>query len=333
MTRASPQAFCEIGVLVYPGAQAAAVQGLTDLFAIAERLAGEQAAGQFPRLRVSHWRLDDEGRAPQRLFDSQPEAPSAALAAVVVPPSLFGVSEETPVAPLGTWLRQRHAEGAVIAAVCVGAQLVAASGLLDGRSATVHASGVTAFAARHPQVRLEAHRPIVDDGDLITSAGLMAWSDLGLRLVERLLAPGIAAATARFMSLTHSEASAQCGAHFAPHLGHGDLAILRVQHWLQGNGAVAVDLDGMAACAGLERRTLLRRFRAATGLKPTEYCQHLRVGRAREMLEYSRTTVEQIGWRVGYQDAATFRATFRKLTGLSPSEYRRRFGAMAASEA
>lgn len=82
----------------------------------------------------------------------------------------------------------------------------------------------------------------------------------------------------------------------------------------------------MAERSGLEERTFLRRFRAATGLKPTEYCQHLRVGKAREMLEFSNGTIDHIAWTVGYQDPGAFRAIFKKITGLAPSDYRNRFG-------
>jgi transcriptional regulator GlxA family with amidase domain len=126
--------------------------------------------------------------------------------------------------------------------------------------------------------------------------------------------------------IEHSDSTRQCGSNFAPILGHGDAAVLKVQHWLQSTGAVDVSVTGMAQRAGLEERTFLRRFRAATGLKPTEYCQHLKVGKAREMLEFTNGTVDHIAWTVGYQDAGAFRATFKKITGLAPSDYRNRFG-------
>jgi len=172
---------------------------------------------------------------------------------------------------------------------------------------------------------VDVEKPMIDDGDLITTAGLMAWAELGLRVVERLLGPSIATATARFLMVEHSD-STKCGGNFAPILGHGDAAVLKVQHWLQASGAVEVSLSTMAAEAGLEARTFLRRFRAATGLKPTQYCQHLRVGKAREMLEFTNRTVDHIAWTVGYQDPGAFRSTFKKITGLSPRDYRGRFG-------
>ncbi|WP_236188916.1 GlxA family transcriptional regulator [Pseudomonas paraglycinae] len=317
-------AVVELGVLIYPGAQMAAVHGLTDLFAVANRVAAEYQSAQLPRLRVSHWQVEGD-QPPVRVHDSNPGAETG-LVAVVIPPSIGGFSAAQVSVGLIHWLREQHARGATLGGVCVGSLLLAESGLLDGRSATTHWTSAKAFAERYPHIKLKADTPIVDDGDLITTAGLMAWSELGLRLVDRLLGPSIASATARFLVVEHSDSASACGSNFAPILNHGDAAILKVQHWLQGNGATDVSLTAMAERAGLEERTFLRRFRAATGLKPTEYCQHLRVGKAREMLEFTNGTIDHIAWTVGYQDPGAFRATFKKITGLAPSEYRTRFG-------
>ncbi|OAE15742.1 AraC family transcriptional regulator [Pseudomonas brenneri] len=321
------RAIVELGVLIYRGAQMAAVHGLTDLFGVANRIAAEHQRQQLPLLRVSHWQVNAEG-TPVRAFDSQP-GPDQPLMAVLVPPSIGEFCEEQAPPALLHWLRQQHAAGTVLGGVCIGSIMLARSGLLDGRSATAHWSSASAFASRFPAVRLEADKPIVDDGDLITTAGLMAWSELGLRLVDRLMGPSIAADTARFLVIEHSDSASQCGSNFAPILVHGDAAILKVQHALQASGAVDVSLAAMAQAAGLEERTFLRRFRTATGLKPTEYCQHLRVGKARQMLEFTTTTIDQIAWTVGYQDPSAFRGIFKKITGLAPSDYRNRFGVRA----
>lgn len=319
----------EIGLLLYPGAQTAAVAGLTDLFAVANRIAAEQDGAQLPELRVSHWRLDDGEAAPQRVFDSLPGAASR-LVAVLLPPSLNSEPDASAAGPLAGWLRERHQEGAALGSVCIGAYLLAETGLLDGRTVTTHWTHAESLAARFPRLRVDADKPIVDDGDIITTAGLMAWAELGLRLVDRLLGPSIASHTARFLMVEHSDSAQACGSNFAPILNHGDAAVLKVQHWLQSTGAVDVSLADMAGRACLEERTFLRRFRSATGLKPIEYCQHVRVGRAREMLEFTTNTVDHIAWTVGYQDPGAFRSTFKKITGLSPSDYRRRFGVSPA---
>jgi transcriptional regulator GlxA family with amidase domain len=317
-------AVAELGILIYPGAQMAAVHGLTDLFAVADRIAAEHQTAQLPLLRVSHWQVEG-AQSPERVYNSHPGAESDLLA-VLIPPSIGGFSAAQMPSGLLQWLRDQHARGATLGGVCVGSLMLAESGLLDGRSATAHWTSAKAFAERYPNIKLKADTPIVDDGDLITTAGLMAWSELGLRLVDRLLGPSIATATARFLVIEHSDSASECGSNFAPILNHGDAAILKVQHWLQSTGATDVSLTAMAERAGLEERTFLRRFRAATGLKPTEYCQHLRVGKAREMLEFTNGTIDHIAWTVGYQDPGAFRGIFKKITGLAPSDYRARFG-------
>ncbi|TKK11563.1 AraC family transcriptional regulator [Pseudomonas fluorescens] len=321
---AAQRSTVELGVLIYQGAQLAAVHGLTDLFGVANRIAAEHESAQLPLLRVSHWQVDARGM-PARTFDSHP-GPDQPMMAVLVPPSIAEFTEDQAPPALLQWLRQQHAAGTVLGGVCIGSIMLARSGLLDGRSATTHWSSAKSFAASYPEVRLEADKPIVDDGDLITSAGLMAWSELGLRLVDRLMGPSVAADTARFLVIEHSASASQCGSNFAPLLRHGDGAVLKVQHWLQASGAVDVSVAAMAQEANLEERTFLRRFRNATGLKPTEYCQHLRVGKARQMLEFTNGTIDHIAWTVGYQDPSAFRAIFKKITGLSPSDYRNRFG-------
>ena len=321
---AAQRSTVELGVLIYQGAQLAAVHGLTDLFGVANRIAAEHESAQLPLLRVSHWQVDAHG-TPARTFDSHP-GPDQPMMAVLVPPSIAEFTEDQAPLALLEWLRLQHAGGTVLGGVCIGSIMLARSGLLDGRSATTHWSSAKSFAACYPAVRLEADKPIVDDGDLITSAGLMAWSELGLRLVDRLMGPSIAADTARFLVIEHSASASQCGSNFAPILRQGDGAVLKVQHWLQASGAVDVSVAAMAQEANLEERTFLRRFRNATGLKPTEYCQHLRVGKARQMLEFTNGTIDHIAWTVGYQDPSAFRAIFKKITGLSPSDYRNRFG-------
>ncbi|MBV2080791.1 MULTISPECIES: GlxA family transcriptional regulator [Pseudomonas] len=321
---AAQRSTVELGVLIYQGAQLAAVHGLTDLFGVANRIAAEHESAQLPLLRVSHWQVDAHG-TPARTFESHP-GPEQPMMAVLVPPSIAEFTEDQAPPALLQWLRLQHAGGTVLGGVCIGSIMLARSGLLDGRSATTHWSSAKSFAACYPAVRLEADKPIVDDGDLITSAGLMAWSELGLRLVDRLMGPSIATDTARFLVIEHSASASQCGSNFAPILRHGDGAVLKVQHWLQASGAVDVSVAAMAQEANLEERTFLRRFRNATGLKPTEYCQHLRVGKARQMLEFTNGTIDHIAWTVGYQDPSAFRAIFKKITGLSPSDYRNRFG-------
>lgn len=317
----------EIGLLRYPGAQLAAVHGLGDLFEVANRMAADQGRQGVPRLRVSHWQADEAGQL-QRTFDSLPQS-DGALQVVILPPCLDDAAEQPLAACYRDWLREQHAAGVLLASVCAGAFALAEAGLLDGRTVTTHWALAAQMAARFPQVQVQPERMVIDDGDLITAGGLMAWTDLGLTLVTRLLGPTIAAETARFLVVDLNRESQRHFSSFAPSLDHGDAAVLGVQRWLQGEGGVEASLTDMATRAGLGERTFLRRFRAATGLKPTEYCQQLRVSKARELLEFSRQSIEQVAWQVGYADSGAFRKVFTRLVGLSPGDYRRRFGTAA----
>lgn len=312
----------EVGVLIYPDVQIAAVHGLTDLFAVANRVAGEMGNIQLSRIRVTHWQLDGFGRlAP--VYDSHPGAVHA-LNVLVIPPSLGGAPPSELLERHCPHLCDWHGRGAVLASVCIGVFFLAASGVLDRRPASTHQNYVHALLERYPEVRADANVPLLDDGDVVTSAGLMAWTGLGLRLLERFLGATLAFETARYLSLEPLP-SAVAGALFVPRLDHGDEAVLKVQHWLQGGGVQHASVSSMAACAGLEERTFLRRFRAATGLRPTHYCQQIRVGRACRLLEFTRRNVDHIAWEVGYQDPGAFRKVFQAATGFTPSDYRRRF--------
>ena len=317
----------EVGLVLYPGCQAAMVHGMTDLLDIAGHFSAQRGG---PTLRVSHWRPQDDG-SWTRAFDTHPDlARKMAPAVLIVPGRLTGPMAAEEATPYARWLLDRHAQGATLAANCGGVFALAATGLLAGRPATTHWLFAEAFRERFPEIRLDIDKMVIEDGDIITAGGLMAWTDLGLRLVDRLLGSTVMADTGSFMLIDSAGREQRHYSRFAPKLTHGDEAILRVQHWLQAREAKAVSVTEMARVVAMEERTFLRRFKAATGMKPTEYAQHLRVGKARELLEFTRRSVEQIAWAVGYEDAAAFRKLFHRIVGLSPGDYRHRFVAAAA---
>lgn len=316
----------EIGVLLYPGAQMAAVLGLTDLFAFAQRIASERVAPGMPVLRVSHWQRQVSGSALVRIQDSHPEAGSTPKV-LVLPPSLEEPISPEIAEPYRDWLRAQHNAGVTLASVCAGAFLLGETGLLAGRTITTHWLYAERFQSRFPDVRLDVDQLIIDADDIITAGGVMAWTDLGLRLVDRYLGAAIMIDTAQMLLVDPPGRQQRYYSAFAPRLAHGDTAVLAVQQWLHETGAREVTLADLAQRAGLEERTFLRRFQKATGMTTTEYCQRLRVGRAREMLQSSRLAIERVAWDVGYADPGAFRKVFTRIVGLTPGDYRRRFSA------
>lgn len=312
----------EVGILLYRGCQSAMVHGLTDMLTTASDFASSRGS---KGLRVSHWTPGDD-EVFTRGFDTHAGA-NGLPDIIVLPGRLSGPVTAAEAAPFLRWLVEQHARGAVLASNCGGAFLLAETGLLDGRAATTHWKFADLLQERFPKISVEPEKIVVDDGDIITAGGLMAWTDLAMRLIDRLLGPSIMVETSRFFLVDASGREQRHYAGFAPRLTHGDEAILKVQHWLQAKGARAVSIADMASQAGLEERTFLRRFKAATGVKPTEYAQCVRMEKARELLQFTKRTVDQIAWSVGYEDTTAFRRVFNRLVGLSPGDYRRRFGA------
>lgn len=315
----------EIGILLYPGAQMSAVLGLTDLFGVANRLSAEHGGTNPKELRISHWQLRDKPNyGLVRVFDTHQQQPQE-LVGLILPPSLNTDPQGGAIPELQRWVESQHASGCIVCSVCGGAFLLAKTGLLNGRSATTHWTFSQTLADRFPQIRVDTEKLIIDDGDIITAGGLMAWIDLGLKLVDRFLGPTVMLETARFFLVDVSGRQQRFYSNFSPKLHHGDEPILKVQQWLQNSDVGSLSVCTMAAKARMGERTFLRRFQKATGLTPTEYVQHLRVGKARESLEFSSLAMKEIAWKVGYEDYGAFRKVFHKIMGLSPGDYRLRF--------
>jgi transcriptional regulator GlxA family with amidase domain len=322
MTKSSP---IEIGLVLYPNAQMAAVLGMTDLLNSADRSARQKHQDQKgPLLRISHWQMEGQQSAPVRVFDTAPDAEGTPTV-LILPPALGEPISREMAAPCADWLRDSHGRGIILGSICAGAFLLGETGLLVRRTVTTHWAHHEQFRARFPKVRVDTDRLIIDDGDIITAGGMMAWIDLGLKLIDRFLGPTIMMEIAHSFLVDPPGREQSYYSAFSPRLSHGDSAVLKVQHWLQTTDAKEMNLATLAAHAGLEERTFLRRFQKATGLTTTEYSQRLRVGRARELLQFGTLPVDLIAWEVGYSDPGAFRKVFSRIVGLTPGEYRRRF--------
>lgn len=315
-------ASAEIGLVIYPGVQMASVLGMTDLFNSAMELAGRKCKAG-PALRVSHWRLE-EGK-PVRTEASAAAGEVSRPCVLVLPPALGDPIRREDAAPFAAWLRECHASGIQLASICAGAFLLGETGLLAGRTITTNWVIAETFEVRFPEVRVDTDRLLSDDGDIVTAGGVMAWVDLGLKLIDRFLGPTVMLEVARQFVIDPPGREQRYYSTFSPRLLHGDAAILKVQHWLQATEAKEAGVEVLAAQAGLEERTFLRRFRKATGLTTTDYCQRLRVAKAQELLQFSVRSVDLIAVDVGYNDPGAFRKVFARIVGLTPGEYRKRF--------
>lgn len=226
------------------------------------------------------------------------------------------------------WLRAMHRDGAILCSACTGVLLLAETGLLDGREATLHWAFAPTFRRRFPAVRLRTEEVLVTAGDrdeFVMTGGVTSWHDLALHLIARHVGPTAAHAMARLMML-HWHADGQAPYRtFLPPRDHGDALVLRLQDWLQTHYMVANPVEEITRLSGLPRRSFERRFAKATAFSPITYVQALRVEEAKRRLERTNVPVEEIGYAVGYENTAFFRRLFKRWTRLTPGAYRRRF--------
>lgn len=229
---------------------------------------------------------------------------------------------------LVAWLRAMHDGGAVLCSACSGVFLLAETRLFDGVDSTVHWRYADAFREAFPLVPIHPDRVLVVSGprqQFVSSGASMTWHDLVLYLIARYVGATAAQAIARAFALQwHHDGLAPYIVFEGPK-HHGDSVILRAQEWLATNFSVGSPVEEVIRHCGVAERTFKRRFTKATGFAPIEYVQRLRVEDAKRRLERTDDPVDEIGWRVGYEDPAFFRRLFKRTTGLSPAQYRRRF--------
>jgi transcriptional regulator GlxA family with amidase domain len=226
------------------------------------------------------------------------------------------------------WALAMHDRGAVLCSACSGIFLLAETGLFDGKDATVHFEYARAFAALYPAVPIHPERVLVISGvreELVSSGASTTWHDLVLYLIARYAGAANAQHVARMFALQWHQDGLTPFMVFEGRRDHGDAEIQGAQDWLGTHFAVANPVEEMVKRSTLAERTFKRRFALATGLTPLEYVQRLRIEDAKRRLERTDASVDEISWRVGYEDPAFFRRLFKRMTGLAPGAYRKRF--------
>jgi transcriptional regulator GlxA family with amidase domain len=228
------------------------------------------------------------------------------------------------------WLRRAFDAGSDVVSACTGSFLLGEAGLLDGRAATTHWAFQDLLKQRYPRTRLQPQAILVDQGRIVTAGGATSFISLALFLVERLLGPQLARAASRMFLIDPNKAPQGAYAMFSTQKSHGDEAILRAQELIEAEIARASNVDTLARRVAMSRRTFVRRFHNATGNSPREYIQRVRVEGAKRLLEAGNLPIGEIARRVGYGDVVGFRKVFVRCTGITPGDYRARYGARSA---
>ena len=306
-----------LAVVNYPGALQSSVHGLTEMLGMANGVCDIQ--GVDVRFVVEQVPMEE-------LVDgSQSEHGDKGYMAIVIPPTLDQQFYDKPDQRLVDWLSFQHSSGAIICSACAGAFVLAATGLLQGRKATTHWALASKFSDRYPDVKVDIEKILINDGDIITAGGLMSWLDLGLEIVAQFAHPNVMRQLGKQLVIDTGAREQRYYQSFVPRLDHGDREILKAQHYLQANYDRGLTMVSLSQHCYLTERTFLRRFFRATGFKPVQYLQRLRVQQACDLLETSNRTIESVSLMVGYEDSGAFRKVFAKVIGLTPREFRARF--------
>ncbi|MHB8166206.1 MAG: GlxA family transcriptional regulator [Sulfuricella sp.] len=211
----------------------------------------------------------------------------------------------------------------LVAASCYGTFVLAESGLLDSHKATTTWWLQAAFRQRYPKVGLDADQTLVDGGNVITAGAMTAHTNLSLHVLRRLYGAALARNVGAIMLVDGARASQR--PFMALQRTFADPLVQQAADWMTQHRAAAISTHDLAAELHISYRTLHRRFTGAAGMPPLAYLQALRVEHAKELLESTRLSLEQIVEEIGYSDVSAFRRLFARIAGLSPAQYRQRF--------
>jgi len=323
-----------VSLVALPDASVSTLYGIFDVMNSFGQTGMPIAGSRAPR--PFHVEIVGEAVGPVQLASGVPANVQRAIDTIettdiVIVPSIVlrpGGWERNRYPRLVEWLRTMSGRGAVLCSACSGIFLLAETGLFDGKDVTVHFGYARQFATTYPAVPIHPERVLVTAGrreELVTSGASTTWHDLVLYLIARYAGATTAQQVARMFALQWHQDGLTPYIVFEGRSDHGDADIQSAQQWLSKHFSVANPVEEMIKRSMLAERTFKRRFTVATGLAPIAYVQRLRIEDAKRRLERTEDSVDEISWRVGYEDAAFFRRLFKRTTGMAPGAYRKRF--------
>jgi transcriptional regulator GlxA family with amidase domain len=223
------------------------------------------------------------------------------------------------------WIEEQYKNGAEIASICTGAFLLAASGLLDGKTCSTHWAAAANFKKMFPKVNLQTDRLITDEKGIYTNGGAYSFLNLMIYLVEKYFDRPTAIYCSKVFQIEMDRQSQSAFTIFTGQKQHGDEMVKKAQDYIETKLDEKISIEQLSSRFAVGRRNFDRRFIKATGNTPLEYAQRVKIESAKKFLETSRKTINEVMYEVGYSDVKAFREVFRKITGMSPLEYRARY--------
>ena len=227
--------------------------------------------------------------------------------------------------PLVHWITQQYKKGAQIASLCSGAFMLASSGLLDGKNCSTHWAHADTFKAMFPNVNLRPDQLITDEEGIYTNGGAYSFLNLLIYLIEKYYDRQTAIYCSKVCQIEMDRNTQSAFAIFTGQKLHGDEMVKKAQAYIESKLDEKISIEHLSSKFSIGRRNFDRRFIKATGNTPIEYAQRVKIESAKKAFETTRKNVNEVMYDVGYSDVKAFREVFRKLTGMSPVEYRARY--------
>ncbi|WP_199717158.1 GlxA family transcriptional regulator [Flavobacterium sp. 102] len=245
---------------------------------------------------------------------------------LIIPPTygdtLKGIEANAEAIPYFTEL---YKKGSSVASLCIGAFLLAETGLLNGKKCSTHWAYINEFKERYPEVEVEDGAIITEHENIYSSGGASSLWNLVLYLIEKYSDRETAIMISKYFALDIGRDSQAAFTIFRGQRNHTDVEIQKVQDYIEKNYEEKITIESLADLANASRRTFERRFKLATNNTPIEYLQRVRIEAAKTFFEASRKNVTEVMFDVGYTDTKAFRDIFKKITGLTPIDYRNKF--------
>lgn len=246
---------------------------------------------------------------------------------LVVLPALYGqmrdaVDQNLTAIP---WILKMHEAGAEVASLCAGSFLLGATGLVDGKKCSSHWAHYQEFREMYPNVEIVEGSVITDEGNIYSSGGASSLWNLLLYLLEKYSDRDTAILAAKYFAIDIDRDNQNAFTIFTGQKDHGDEAVLKAQQLIEQDYANRVTIDELADKVNVSKRSFERRFKQATNNTLIEYLQRVRIEAAKRRFEASRKNVAEVMYDVGYTDTKSFRDVFKKVTGLTPIEYRNKY--------
>jgi len=223
------------------------------------------------------------------------------------------------------WIIKQYKNGAEVASLCLGAFLLAATGLVNGRKCATHWMAENNFRQMFPEVELVTEKIITDEKGIYSSGGAFSYLNLILYLIEKYAGKEMAILSAKVFAIEIERNSQLSFTIFQGQKEHEDEPVKKAQVFIENNFQEKITIDQLASMLALGRRNLERRFKKATANTVVEYIQRVKIEAAKNSLESARENVSEVMYNVGYTDPKAFRNTFKRITGLSPVEYRNKY--------